>query len=174
MTAEGFEEYARAHRPGLVRAAYLLTGDAELAEDLVQATLLRVWQRWARVSTVSNVDGYVYQVMFTRFVSWRRRLWSGEHPHADVPEGEHESPDVASRLSLEAAIRLLPPRQRAVLILRYYLDLTETDAAEAMGCSVGTVKSQSSRALAKLRATASVVREQPDPIQTEGGVVRGV
>lgn len=171
MTADSFDEYAGAHRSRLVRAACLLTGDAGPAEDLTQATLLRVWQRWDRVGAMSNVGGYVHQVMFSRFVNRRRRLSSGEHPHADVPEDGRDPADVASRLSLEAAIRSLPPRQRAVSIFRCYLDLSERDTAQAMGCSLGTVRSQCSRALTKLRP--STLRREFDPIGTKGGVVRG-
>jgi RNA polymerase sigma-70 factor (sigma-E family) len=151
----GFEDYVHAKQEVLLRAAYLLTGDAHLAQDLVQTALERIWARWERVSRVENLDGYVYRVLFRLHVGARRRRWSGEVPtplvgeHRQAESDAHE--DAVDRLTLLAMLARLPRRQRAVVVLRFYLDLSEAQAAEALGCRVGTVKSQSARALASLR-----------------------
>ena len=152
-----FEDYVRTRQELLLRAAYLLTGDGHHAQDLVQTTLERVWVRWKRVREVENVDGYVYRVLFRLHIGMRRRRWSGEIPTPQVKEqppawsGEHD--DTADRLALLAVLDRLPPRQRAVVVLRFYLDLSEMQAAAALGCRVGTVKSHTARALATLRRT---------------------
>jgi RNA polymerase sigma-70 factor (sigma-E family) len=166
---EGFAEYVVARRDALVRTAYLLTGDRQLAEDLVQATLVRVWPRWERIESVENVDAYVRRVLMSIFLSWRKRRWWREVVTDVLPEppvngdgdGNGTGDDAGSargddRAVLLNAIGRLPPRQRAVIALRYFLDLTEADTAHALGCSVGTVKSHSSRALAKLRSLIPV------------------
>jgi RNA polymerase sigma-70 factor (sigma-E family) len=157
----GFEDYVTARRDQLVRTAYLLTGDAHQAEDLVQTALIRVWPRWQRISEVENVDAYVRRTLFTVFVtSIRRRRWrelttdphdaSWSVPTADdIVRAEH-------RVDLRGFLGGLAPRQRAVIVLRYYLDLSEAEAASILGCSVGTVKSQSAKALKRLRATPAV------------------
>jgi len=153
---EGFAEYVVARRDVLVRSAYLLTGDRSSAEDLVQATLVRAWPRWERVGSMDNVDAYVRRIMMSIFFSWRRRFWNREVATEVLPDPPGRGvADVADtpddRTMLLAAIAQLPPRQRAVIALRFFLDLTEADTADALGCSVGTVKSQASRALARLR-----------------------
>jgi RNA polymerase sigma-70 factor (sigma-E family) len=156
----GFHDYAAANRDRLVRFGWLLTGDRQTAEDLVQAALVRVWLRWERVSGGDNVDGYVHKVMTSTHLTWRRRMWkherpaglAGDRPFANQPEeaDAHARWDDAD--ALMGALRGLPPRQRAVLVLRFYLDLPEADCAEALSCTVGTVKSQTSKALRSLRA----------------------
>lgn len=164
---EGFAEYVTARRDALVRTAYLLTGDRQLAEDLVQATLVRVWPRWERIESVENVDAYVRRVLMSIFLSWRKRRWWREVATDVLPErpvdagGDGSGDDAGSargddRAVLLNAIGRLPPKQRAVIALRYFLDLTEADTAHALGCSVGTVKSHSSRALTKLRSLIPV------------------
>jgi RNA polymerase sigma-70 factor (sigma-E family) len=164
---EGFQEYVNGRRTSLLRSAYLITGDRHLAHDLVQSALVRVWPRWERVSRVENVDGYVYRVMVTTYAGWlRRRRWRAEIPHEEVPDSaavadpQHGS---ALRLAVVDVLRRLPPRQRAVIVLRFYADLTEAQTAEAMGCGVGTVKSQTAKALATLRrlAPAAILSETP-------------
>lgn len=149
---DGFAEYVVARRDALVRTAFLLTGDRQLAEDLVQATLVRVWPRWERVGSVENVDAYVRRVLMSIFLSWRRRLWRREVATDVLPDAGAPGQDShVDRADLLAAIGQLPPKQRAVIALRYFQDLTEADTAHALGCSVGTVKSHTSRALARLR-----------------------
>lgn len=148
----GFRQFVAGRQHGLLRTAWLLTGDWSSAEDLVQTTLLKVWTRWPRVGDGSNVDGYARTVMLSIYLGWRRRRWTGEHPTALLPERpapaatSHEEHQV-----LVDAVRSLPPRQRAVIVLRYLDDLTERDTAAALGCSVGTIKSQTAKALATLR-----------------------
>jgi RNA polymerase sigma-70 factor (sigma-E family) len=131
-----------------------MSGDRHTAEDLVQTSLAKAWSKWARVSRAGNVDAYVHRILVNTFVASTRRRWWGELPSSDrLPEQVHhdEHPDWAQRDALLAAVRRLAPRQRAVIALRFLLDQTEYATAEVLGCSVGTVKSQTSRALARLR-----------------------
>jgi RNA polymerase sigma-70 factor (sigma-E family) len=142
----------------LVRTASVLTGNRSSAEDLVQATLVRVWPRWERVSSMDNVDACVRRVMMSIFLSWRKRFWTREVASESLPDaparGDSAGPD--DRTTLLAVIGELAPKQRVVIALRFFLDLTEADTADALGCSVGTVKSQTSRALTRLRALIPV------------------
>ena len=161
----GFRDYVAARQRALLRTARMLTGDEQLAEDLVQTTLERVWPHWQRVTRDRDPDAYVRRVMVNTYSSWWRRKWRGEQPTSDLPEITTPDDDFARADLTDALRRLLPtltPRQRAVLVLRYYEDLTETATAEVLGCSVGTVKSQTSKALARLRLSN-------DPRVTEAG-----
>jgi RNA polymerase sigma-70 factor (sigma-E family) len=158
-------DYVAARQRALLRTARMLTGDERLAEDLVQTTLERVWPHWQRVARDRDPDAYVRKVMVNTYSSWWRRKWRGEQPTSDLPEITTLDDDYARADLADALRRLLPtltPRQRAVLVLRYYEDLTETATAEVLGCSVGTVKSQTSKALARLRLSN-------DPRVTEAG-----
>ena len=151
---DGFRDYVTARQGVLIRAARLMCGDRYLAEDLVQTTLAKAWARWGHVSRADNVDAYVHRILVNTFVAATRRRWWGELPVGDrMPETAHADalPDWTQRDTLLAAVRRLAPRQRAVIALRFYLDQTEAATAEAMGCSVGTVKSQTARALVRLR-----------------------
>jgi RNA polymerase sigma-70 factor (sigma-E family) len=135
--------------------AYLLTGDVHLAEDLVQATLARVAGRWERITRGGDPDAYVRRALYTQHVSaWRRR--GRDEPRAEPPD--RAAPDPAGRVVLELTVRQalakLTPRQRAVVVLRYFEDQTEARTAELLGLSVGTVKSHAREALARLRAFA--------------------
>ncbi len=147
-----FEEFVVARGAALLRTAYLLTGDRHLAEDLVQSALGKSFRHWSRVRG-GNPEAYVRQAMVRENVSWWRRRRVAESSMADVPErsSSNETTDVDRRITLDAALRQLSPQQRAVLVLRYYDDLTERQAADALGCSIGTVKTQAHRALKKLR-----------------------
>lgn len=131
----------------------MLTGDAQLAEDLLQTALARVWPHWERVGA-ERPEAYVWRVMVNLQASWWRRRWRGEVPSAALPEAA--AVDVAGtvdeRLALVAALRRLPWRRRQAVVLRYYHDLSEQQVAALMGCSVGTVKSQCAKGLATLRA----------------------
>jgi RNA polymerase sigma-70 factor (sigma-E family) len=151
---DGFREYVVARQGALGRAAYLMSGDRHLAEDLVQISLARAWRRWDHVSQAGNVDAYVHRILVNTFVASARRRWWGELPSGNhVPDDAGHNPyaDWEDRDHLLAAVRRLAPRQRAVVALRFLLDQSEAETAEALGCSVGTVKSQSAKALAKLR-----------------------
>jgi RNA polymerase sigma-70 factor (sigma-E family) len=143
-----FEEFVVARRSALLRTAYLLTGDHHDAEDLVQSALIKVVPRWARIR--DRPEPYVRQVLARESVSrWRRRRWREVTTDA-VPEAMHHDSST-DRIALLEDLRRLSPRQRAVLVLRYFDDLTEADTAAALGISVGTVKSHVRDALACLR-----------------------
>jgi RNA polymerase sigma-70 factor (sigma-E family) len=146
---ESFDAFVRARLPDLLRFGRALTGSAEAGADLVQDALERTLLAWSRLESRHEPEGYVRRIMVNRNISIWRKL-RREYVTADVidrgSEDRHFDDD------LWRALQTLPPRQRAVIALRYYEDLSEADIAHTLGCSVGTVKSQSSKALAKLRA----------------------
>jgi RNA polymerase sigma-70 factor (sigma-E family) len=155
---EAFDAYVRQRWVPLLRTATLLTGDRHAAEDLVQETLVRAAQHWSRVEP-ATADAYVRRILYTRSVdAWRWR----RHQPDPVDHAEHSertrvgsaSDAVDVRLTLADALRRLTPRQRAVLVARFYEDRTETDTARVLGCSVSTVKSQTRHALERLRVLA--------------------
>ena len=162
-----FEEYVARAWPRLLRSAWLLTGDWHRAEDLVQTVLARAYGRWPRLRDGAP-DAYLRAMLATTYLSWWRRRWHGEIPSSSVPERPGSDPHEAAELRhvLGEALARLPRRQRAVLMLRYHGDLTEVATAEALGLSVGTVKSYTARALAALRADdrlRAVVIEEARP-----------
>ncbi|MFE6648098.1 SigE family RNA polymerase sigma factor [Nocardioides sp. NPDC057772] len=144
-----FEEFVAGRRPALLRTAFLLTGHAEDAEDLVQTTLIKVVPRWARIK--DNPEAYVRKVLAREAITrWRTRRWR-ETLVEHLPDREATGPDPTSGIALRDALLRLPPPQRTVIVLRYYDDLTERETAATLGVSIGTVKSQSSDALTRLR-----------------------
>jgi RNA polymerase sigma-70 factor (sigma-E family) len=148
-------EFVSARGAALSRAAYLLTGDHQAAEDLVQETYVAVVRRWQKSGTV-DPEAYVRRILYSRFVDgWRRRRLV-ELPWASPPDtpGSETAATTTDRLTLRDALARLTPRQRAVLVLRFYEDLTETQAAAALGISPNTVKSQTRVALQRLRELA--------------------
>jgi RNA polymerase sigma-70 factor (sigma-E family) len=146
-----FEEFVDARRPALLRTAYLLTGQHADAEDLVQTTLLRVVPKWSRIA--HDPEPYVRRVLARETVTrWRGRRWRERVVDA-LPEMSVDGPS-GDRLVLLRALAQLSPRQRAVLVLRYFDDQTEAATAEALGISVGTVKSHAREGLARLRELA--------------------
>jgi RNA polymerase sigma-70 factor (sigma-E family) len=148
-----FDAFVRARHTALLRFAHTLTGDAELAQDLVQDALERTGLAWSRLRRRDDPEGYVRRIIVTRYVSWWRRL-RRERLVAAVPEAAYD--DRSAAVPDETLWRLLatlPPKQRAVLVLRFYEDLTEVEVARVLNCSVGAVKSNGSRALARLRRT---------------------
>lgn len=155
-----FREFMRARWPVMVRLAYGLTGDQGHAEDVAQAAFARAYASWPRVRRAGDPEAYVRQIVINqnrnRFRKHRvteRLTDSPPEPAAADAVREYDE-----RSALVAALQRLGPRQRAVVVLRYWLDLTETEAA-ALNCSVGTVKSQASRALATLRQSTELVDE---------------
>ncbi|MCO8276598.1 SigE family RNA polymerase sigma factor [Actinoplanes sp. TRM 88003] len=158
---DGFRAFVEQQWGPLVRVAYLLTGDRGHAEDLVQAALEKTHRKWGRVSRMDAPVAYVRKAMVNTATSWRRRRRVSE-----VPLLVTDSPAVDAYGSIEqrqqvvAALRTLPPRMRAVLVLRYFADLGEAEVADLLGCSVGTVKSQASRGLDRLRAHLDPVPER--------------
>lgn len=152
MTQEDdFHAFVVARSAALARTAYLLTGDPHLAEHLVQTALFKAAKAWSRIE--GDPEPYVRRILYTQNVSWwrRRRL-------TEVTLGSYDAPGPASdpdlRLTLEQALALLTVRQRTVLVLRYFEDLTEVQTAHALGISAGTVKSTARHALARLRTLA--------------------
>ncbi|MBM7785632.1 SigE family RNA polymerase sigma factor [Tenggerimyces flavus] len=155
--AEGFEAYVAARTSRLLRTAYLLTQDHGLAEDLVQTALSKVWFAWSRISG-SDPEPYVRKVLVNTYASWWRRRWNGERATDSVPETTVVAgASFEERTDLWAALQRLPRRQRAVIVLRFYEDLTEAETARLLECSVGTVKSQTHKALAKLRIDPALI-----------------
>lgn len=143
----GFEEFVAARRTALLRSAYLLTGNHDDAEDLVQVALVKAVPHWHRIA--GRPEPYVRRILARESISrWRRRRWR-EVATDQLPERVQPADDDDS--DLRAALARLAPRQRAVIVLRYYEDLTERQTAEALGISVGTVKSQARDGLARLR-----------------------
>ncbi|MFI0451654.1 SigE family RNA polymerase sigma factor [Actinomadura sp. 6N118] len=155
MDAE-FRDWAGARLPALLRYAHLLTGDPHRAEDVVQTALTRTLLAWSRVHRKDDPEGYVRRTILRLVINDQRRSWR-EHLTASPPEPPPPRPaEPEERWAMRAALATLPPRQRAVLVLRYYEDMSEVQIAEALGCSPGTVKSQASKALAKLRVHPNV------------------
>lgn len=158
-----FEEFVAARSAALLRTAYLLTGNRQDAEDLVQVALLKAVPKWTRVR---EHEPYVRRILLHESVSrWRRRRWR-ETSTESLPELAAAGQDVDARLALRQALAHLAPRQRAVIVLRYFDDLTESQTADLLGISVGTVKSQAHDALVRLRTLmpdldADVIRSEP-------------
>jgi RNA polymerase sigma-70 factor (sigma-E family) len=146
-----FDEFVRARSAALGRTAYLLTGNRHDAEDLLQSALARVALRWL---AVDDAEAYVRRVLYTQAISrWRALRRRPAESLGGLPaRAASLEPEMELRVVLERALRRLTPRQRAVLVLRYYEDRSEVDTADILGCAVGTVKSQTRHALARLRA----------------------
>ena len=149
MDAE-FREFVEARYAELLRVAYLLTGSAHEAEDLVQTALVKVMRRWRRVD---DPMAYLRRAMINQNISTWRRFRMREIVTETVPERSHRDPAelIAQRQTVHAALRALPPRMRAIVVLRYVADLPEAEVAAMLGCSAGTVKALASRGLARLR-----------------------
>ncbi|GAA2895006.1 SigE family RNA polymerase sigma factor [Nonomuraea rubra] len=153
-----FREYVMARGPALLRAAHQLTGHPLDAEDLLQSALTKTYQAWERIEDRGALDGYVRRAMVNINISqWRRRKLE-EYPSDELPEPVTFEPAGSSEVheALEQALRELPERMRAAIVLRYYEDMTEPEIAKKLGISVGTVKSTVSRAMAKLRAALAL------------------
>ena len=149
-----FAAFVGARGQALQRTAYLLTGDWALAEDLLQTALARVYPRWSRIER-DDPDAYVRKVLVNTWSSWWRRKWRGEHPSEQLPDrpGPDAYADADRRRAVAVALATLPPKQRVVVVLRFHEDMTEAQVASVLGISVGTVKSQTAKALAKLRVS---------------------
>lgn len=149
-----FDEFVVARSPVLLRTAYLLTRDPQLAEDLLQTALTKAWFSWKRID--GDPEPYVRRILINASVSWWRKRWTHETPTKFVPEPAAGVEPPADVHDLMQALGRLPDRQRAVVVLRYIEDRTEADTAALMGCSVGTVKSQCAKALNKLRGDVAL------------------
>ncbi|MFI7438679.1 SigE family RNA polymerase sigma factor [Nonomuraea indica] len=148
-----FEDFVRTRGPALLRYGYVLTGSGHDAADLVQEALLKLGDNWARVRDKDNPEAYVRTVMARQHISWWRRR-RREHLTDEPPEGSYL--DAHPSGELWKTLAALPRRQRAVLVLRYYEDLSDGEIAEVLGISRGTVRSQAFRALATLRVRRAV------------------
>jgi len=166
-SGDGFEGWVRASSPRLRRLAFLLTGDLDQAEDLLQSAYAKLLPRWHKVSTYDSPEAYMHRVMVNLRTSWWRRTRNREWPTDEIPEASWRAgtPGVGDAVVesqvLLAALRALPERQRAAVVLRHWCDLSEAETADVMKCSVGTVKSNASRGLAQLRAALAQTPEHP-------------
>ena len=151
--ADAFSEFAAARSGSLFRTAYLVVGDYQLAQDLVQESLTKTYLSWSRLRDVGKAEAYTRRVIVTTSVSWRRRRSFRERPTEHVPDPgvPDASTSFADHEELWAELRVLPPRQRAAVVLRFCEDLSERQTAELMGCSVGSVKRHCSLGIGKLR-----------------------
>ena len=159
---DSFENFVAARGQSLWRSAWLLTGDSALAEDLVQTALTKAWPRYGAITHKGgSFEAYVRRILITTYVSWRRRRWRGEESYADPAVGDRAAEDEVRRAAVRhdvlRALAGLPRRQRAVLVLRFFEDLTERETADRLGCSIGTVKTHQSRALRTLRRSSHLV-----------------
>ncbi len=152
--ADGFAEFVVARERALQRTAWLLTGDWGLAEDLVQTALARSWPRWERIRRRDNPEIYVRRVLVNTWLTWSRRKWRREQVSESIPDGpglgDHAA-EIAVRLAVREALSSLTDRQRAVLVMRVFDDMSEADVAQALNVAAGTVKSTAAQALARLR-----------------------
>lgn len=157
MNAEAeaeFRDFVALRSPALLRSAYLLVGgDWALAEDLLQAALIKTYLSWGRIRDPGARERYVRTVLATTATSWWRRRWNGERASGVLPEtaSRDRADALDDRDALWTLVRALPARQRAVVVLRFYEDFSEADTARTLGLSIGTVKSHTARALAALR-----------------------
>lgn len=150
---EWFASFVRQRWTSMVRLAHTLTLDEGRAEDVVQESFAKLWSAWSRVRD-DDVDAYLRQIVVNQALSSYRRRWWRERPTDDLPELaiDAQTGHIDDRQSLIGALAALPKRQRAVIVLRYAWDMSEMQVAEVLGCSVGTVKTQASRGLTRLRA----------------------
>ncbi|MEO6715053.1 MAG: SigE family RNA polymerase sigma factor [Mycobacteriales bacterium] len=156
---KAFDELVDVRSPSLLRTAYLLTGDWSSAEDLLQSSLAKTWFRWKRLEDTQAGEAYVRQVMYTTYCKWYRRKWRGEISTGYLPDTQASRDDysrVDDQDGLGRAMAELSAKTRAVIVLRFFEDLTEAQVAHALGCSIGTVKSTTHRGLAKLRESAQL------------------
>ena len=170
--SQDFQDFVRARTPALLRTAYLLTGDQGLAEDLVQTALAKTCLAWNRIERSESADAYVRRVMYHHQVSWWRRRKVVELLTDNTPEygSRDDVGDAATtRIAVQAALLRLTPSQRAVLVLRYFEDQPESVVADLLGCSIGNVKSQTHKALARLRTVAPELADfEPYPGRAAG------
>ena len=146
-----FRAFALTRRPTLRRTAFLLCGDWHQADDLVQTALVKLYVAWPRIRASEPPDGYTHRILVRCFLDERRRPWRRESPVEVLDETGAPARPTDELLDLRAALARLPRRQRATLLMRFWLDASVAQTAEALGCSEGTVKSQTARAVNTLR-----------------------
>lgn len=151
-----FVDFVQGRQLALLRFAYLLTSDHHTAEDLVQTALAKTYLSWDKLRDRGALDAYVRRIIVNENASLWRRAWRRNERSTDqLPESGTADADPTSRDAMWGVVQTLPPKQRAAVVLRYYEDLSEADTAAILGCSVGNVKSQTSRAIAAMRATVA-------------------
>ena len=158
--ANGFAEFIEARERALQRTAWLLTNDWAQAQDLVQTTLARAWPYWGRIRRGDDPEIYVRRVMVNTWSTWRRRRWRAERPSGML--ADHAAPgdmagEVETRLAVGSVLASLTDRQRAVVVLRLFDDLSEAQVAQILGCAAGTVKATLAQALGRLRSDPRLV-----------------
>ncbi len=165
---DAYREFVSARMDQWRRTAYLLCGDWHTADDLVSTALVKLYRHWTRVATMDNPEAYVRRILLRAWLDERRRPWRREHSRAEMPErvADADPSRAADQLAVLGLLAQLPARRRAVLVLRYFCDLSVEETAEVLGCSTGTVKSQSARALDTLRGLADVTIKEEDPLWT--------
>jgi RNA polymerase sigma-70 factor (sigma-E family) len=162
-----YVDYVTARIPALRRLAYLLAGDEHRADDLVQQTITTLYVKWQRACTATHLDGYVRTMLVRTYLDERRLAWARVRLFREAPEPPPFSDDgVEGRQVVRAALARVPRRQQAVLVLRFFYDLPVDEVAETLGCSDGTVKSQTSRGLATLRRLLD--EQEPAGFSTQG------
>jgi RNA polymerase sigma-70 factor (sigma-E family) len=158
-----FRAWAAARQGAMFRTAFLLTGHRQDAEDLLQGALAKLAQRWTRISSDGSPDAYVRRILYHDLISWRRLARNRrERAHPDVGDfgvTADSASTSAVRLAVAQALARLTPRQRTVIVLRFYSDLPEAEVAKIMSCSIGTVRSQTHRTLARLRTMCPELSE---------------
>ncbi|WP_327007306.1 SigE family RNA polymerase sigma factor [Dactylosporangium sp. NBC_01737] len=151
-TEQAYRDYVAGNLDRLRRTAYLLCGDWHLADDLTSTVLVKLLRHWRRAAVMEHRDAYVRRMLMSAWLDERRRPWRRESSTDRLPDRPAATADADQRLDVLSLLAGLPPRRRAVLVLRYFCDLSVEETAQALGCSEGTVKSQAARALESLRA----------------------
>jgi RNA polymerase sigma-70 factor (sigma-E family) len=163
MAEDEFVQFAEAVAPRLRRTAFLLCGDWHTAEDLAQTTLAKVFVSWRRINRRDAVNAYAMRTLLNTYLAESRKKRSGELLTSRLPEQPVAAPSPELRMAVLAALATLPPKARAVVVLRYWADQSIEQTAALLGCTPGNVKSQSSRALEKLRVLLDDAATEPDP-----------
>lgn len=158
VRSDAFDEFVAVRSPHLLRTAFLLTRDHALAEDLLQTALTKAWFAWGRID--GDPEPYVRRILVNTYATWWRRRWNDEHPTEELPEAAATGGATEDSHDLWQAMGRLPRRQRAVVVLRFFEDLSVAETAHLLGCSTGTVKSQLSKALAKLRIDPALATQE--------------
>jgi RNA polymerase sigma-70 factor (sigma-E family) len=159
-TEQAYRDYVAGNLDRLRRTAYLLCGDWHMADDLTSTVLVKLLRHWRRAAVMEHRDAYVRRMLMSAWLDERRRPWRRESSTDRLPDRPAATADADQRLDVLSLLAGLPPRRRAVLVLRYFCDLSVEETAQALGCSEGTVKSQAARALESLRAGL----EEGDPL----------
>jgi RNA polymerase sigma-70 factor (sigma-E family) len=162
--------YVRARLEWLRRLAYLMCQDWDRADDIAQTTITKIYVNWRRVRDSDNPDAYSRTILVRVFLADRRSAWSRVRLDAEVPDPPPRYQEESLDVDVRAAVKALPPRQRATLVLRYFCDMSVAETAEVLGCTEGTVKSQSAKAFAAMRA---ILAAQEAPARAVTGAYGG-